>query len=35
MGGVDARTALARAESWRPFRAYALFHLWVSAAYSG
>jgi 3-methyladenine DNA glycosylase/8-oxoguanine DNA glycosylase len=35
MGRVDARTALARAESWRPFRAYALFHLWVSAAYSG
>jgi AraC family transcriptional regulator of adaptative response / DNA-3-methyladenine glycosylase II len=33
MGRVDARTALARAEVWRPFRAYALFHLWVSAAY--
>jgi AraC family transcriptional regulator of adaptative response / DNA-3-methyladenine glycosylase II len=33
MGGIDARAAAARSEAWRPFRAYALFHLWVSAAY--
>lgn len=33
LGQVDARTALARAEGWRPYRAYALFHLWVAAAY--
>ena len=33
LGQVDARSALARAEAWRPYRAYALFHLWVAAAY--
>ena len=33
LGGVDARAASARAERWRPFRAYALFHLWVASAY--
>lgn len=35
LGRVDARAAAARAEVWRPFRAYALFHLWVTAAYGG
>jgi 3-methyladenine DNA glycosylase/8-oxoguanine DNA glycosylase len=33
MGNLDARSALAHAERWRPYRAYALFHLWVAAAY--
>lgn len=32
--GVDtAIAALAAAESWRPYRAYAVFHLWNHAAY--
>jgi AraC family transcriptional regulator of adaptative response / DNA-3-methyladenine glycosylase II len=26
----DARAAAARAEAWRPFRSYALHHLWAS-----
>ena len=30
LGGMDARAASARAERWRPFRAYALSHLWVA-----
>ncbi len=29
----SARQALAVAEAWRPWRSYALFHLWTSAAY--
>ncbi len=33
MGNLDARAAVRRAEAWRPFRAYALFHLWVASAY--
>ena len=33
LGGLDARAASARAERWRPFRAYALAHLWVTSAY--
>ena len=33
LGGMDARAASARAERWRPYRAYALFHLWVASAY--
>jgi AraC family transcriptional regulator of adaptative response / DNA-3-methyladenine glycosylase II len=30
LGGVSARAALARAEEWRPWRAYAAMHLWAS-----
>jgi AraC family transcriptional regulator of adaptative response / DNA-3-methyladenine glycosylase II len=30
LGGVTAKEALARAESWRPWRAYATIHLWTS-----
>lgn len=33
LGRIDTRAAAARAEVWRPYRAYALFHLWVAAAY--
>ncbi len=33
LGSVTAREAAALAEPWRPFRAYALFHLWLSRAY--
>ncbi len=29
LGAVSAREALARAESWRPWRAYAAMHLWT------
>lgn len=32
LGGVSAREATELAESWRPWRAYALSHLWASAA---
>ncbi len=32
LGGVDARTLAARAEGWRPWRAYAAVHLWQLAA---
>jgi AraC family transcriptional regulator of adaptative response / DNA-3-methyladenine glycosylase II len=32
LGGVDARTVLARAEAWRPWRAYGALHLWSSLA---
>jgi len=32
--GVDSpKQAAAMAEAWRPYRAYALFHLWTSATY--
>lgn len=34
LGVTDVREAAKRAEPWRPFRAYALFHLWVNAVYS-
>jgi 3-methyladenine DNA glycosylase/8-oxoguanine DNA glycosylase len=34
LGGVTAREAAARSEVWRPFRAYALVHLWTEAAYA-
>ncbi|WP_448072430.1 DNA-3-methyladenine glycosylase family protein [Georgenia yuyongxinii] len=34
LGGLDARAAAARAEPWRPLRAYAVTHLWTSAAYA-
>ena len=34
--GVDsARAADARAEAWRPFRAYAVMHLWSGATRGG
>jgi AraC family transcriptional regulator of adaptative response / DNA-3-methyladenine glycosylase II len=29
LGGATARAAEARAEAWRPFRAYAVMHLWT------
>ena len=31
LGGVSASEALARAETWRPWRAYAAMHLWSAA----
>jgi AraC family transcriptional regulator of adaptative response / DNA-3-methyladenine glycosylase II len=30
LGGLDAREATERAEAWRPWRAYAVMHLWAS-----
>lgn len=30
LGGVTAAAALARAEAWRPWRAYAVVHLWTT-----
>jgi AraC family transcriptional regulator of adaptative response / DNA-3-methyladenine glycosylase II len=30
LGGVSSKEALARAERWRPWRAYAAMHLWAS-----
>ncbi|WP_050432913.1 AlkA N-terminal domain-containing protein [Chondromyces crocatus] len=30
MGGITARAATTRAEPWRPWRAYAVMHLWTS-----
>lgn len=33
LGVETAREATALAESWQPWRAYALFHLWTAAAY--
>ncbi|MGD9696261.1 MAG: DNA-3-methyladenine glycosylase [Thermoleophilia bacterium] len=33
LGVSTAREARERAEAWRPFRAYALFHLWTAAAF--
>lgn len=33
LGGITAAQAEARSEAWRPFRAYALVHLWTAAAY--
>ncbi|MEA5456348.1 hypothetical protein SPF06_16560 [Sinomonas sp. JGH33] len=35
LGGVSAREAEKRSEAWRPYRAYALMHLWTEAAYTG
>jgi AraC family transcriptional regulator, regulatory protein of adaptative response / DNA-3-methyladenine glycosylase II len=32
LGGVSERTALAMAERWRPYRSYAVLHLWHNAA---
>jgi AraC family transcriptional regulator, regulatory protein of adaptative response / DNA-3-methyladenine glycosylase II len=31
LGGISARELLARAEAWRPWRAYAAMHLWTAA----
>ena len=31
LGGVSARELLARAEAWRPWRAYAAMHLWTAS----
>lgn len=33
LGGVGVEEAAAMSEAWRPYRAYALFHLWTGAAY--
>lgn len=33
LGAVTPREAAAHGEAWRPYRAYALFHLWTEAAY--
>lgn len=33
LGGVSAAEAARRSEAWRPFRAYALVHLWTATAY--
>ncbi|MEC5199343.1 3-methyladenine DNA glycosylase/8-oxoguanine DNA glycosylase [Arthrobacter sp. PL16] len=35
MGNPSIRDAERLSEEWRPYRAYALFHLWTSATYSG
>jgi AraC family transcriptional regulator, regulatory protein of adaptative response / DNA-3-methyladenine glycosylase II len=35
LGGVTAKQAVARAESWRPWRAYAALHLWTSLSQGG
>jgi AraC family transcriptional regulator, regulatory protein of adaptative response / DNA-3-methyladenine glycosylase II len=32
LGDVTARAATARAEAWRPFRSYAVMHLWTDLA---
>lgn len=34
LGGITEPEASRRAEHWRPFRAYALVHLWTATAYS-
>lgn len=33
LGGISAREAEALSARWRPYRAYALFHLWTATAY--
>jgi AraC family transcriptional regulator of adaptative response / DNA-3-methyladenine glycosylase II len=33
--GTTARDATARAERWRPWRAYAVMHLWSSLSEGG
>jgi 3-methyladenine DNA glycosylase/8-oxoguanine DNA glycosylase len=35
MGDPTIRDAERLSEAWRPYRAYALFHLWTAATYSG
>jgi AraC family transcriptional regulator of adaptative response / DNA-3-methyladenine glycosylase II len=32
LGGLSAKAATERAEAWRPWRAYAVLHLWTSLA---
>lgn len=34
LGGLSAREAAARAEPWRPWRGYALLHLWTAAVFA-
>jgi 3-methyladenine DNA glycosylase/8-oxoguanine DNA glycosylase len=34
LGGIPAREAEALSEAWRPYRAYALVHLWTEAVYA-
>lgn len=34
LGGVPAREALAAAEAWRPWRGYALLHLWTAEVFT-
>ncbi|MCH6471775.1 DNA-3-methyladenine glycosylase family protein [Sinomonas terrae] len=34
LGGITAKQASERAEAWRPYRAYALMHLWTHTAYA-
>ncbi|HTU14501.1 MAG TPA: AlkA N-terminal domain-containing protein [Solirubrobacterales bacterium] len=33
LGGITTREAESMSETWRPWRAYALFHLWTSGAF--
>ncbi|HEU4807943.1 MAG TPA: AlkA N-terminal domain-containing protein [Homoserinimonas sp.] len=33
LGGVSAAAAEAASQAWRPYRAYALFHLWTATSY--
>ncbi len=33
LGRVNTREAQSASEAWRPYRAYALFHLWTATAY--
>ena len=33
LGGVSVAEAEAASEAWRPYRAYALFHLWTATSY--
>ena len=34
LGGIAAREATARAEPWRPWRGYALLHLWTGEVFA-
>jgi 3-methyladenine DNA glycosylase/8-oxoguanine DNA glycosylase len=34
LGTPSIREAAAMSEAWRPYRAYALFHVWTNAAYA-
>lgn len=34
LGGVSSRDATLMAEAWRPWRAYAVFHLWTAGAFA-
>jgi AraC family transcriptional regulator of adaptative response / DNA-3-methyladenine glycosylase II len=35
LGGIGTRQAEARSQGWRPFRSYAVMHLWTSLADEG